>query len=160
MRKMGDTAFQALLDAACAEGHVFISEGSFSHPRAGKEARRREEQEAERLFGMLKEAGGAPPTTSELIAATGTGPSLAHRALGILEKQGRIRRVNRNFCFTVEALTELETKVREHLRANGNASVTELKDAMLTSRKYAVPLLEFFDAQGITSRAGDLRRLR
>jgi selenocysteine-specific elongation factor len=38
--------------------------------------------------------------------------------------------------------------------------VAQLKDAMQTSRKYAVPLLEFFDAQGTTKREGDVRRLR
>jgi len=28
------------------------------------------------------------------------------------------------------------------------------------SRKFAIPLLEYFDAQGLTLREGDLRRLR
>ena len=34
------------------------------------------------------------------------------------------------------------------------------RDLVGTSRKYAVPLLEWFDATGITHRAGDMRVLR
>ena len=44
-------------------------------------------------------------------------------------------------------------------RAAGPATATELKEAMGTSRKYASPLLEHFDAQGVTRRDGDVRRL-
>jgi selenocysteine-specific elongation factor len=119
-----------------------------------------EEQAATRLLGLLEQAGTAPPSIPELVAATGADPSLAHRALGTLEKQGRVKRVNKDFCFTVEALTALESKVQEHLHASSSATVAQLKDAMQTSRKYAVPLLEFFDAQGMTKREGDVRRLR
>jgi selenocysteine-specific elongation factor len=35
--------------------------------------------------------------------------------------------------------------------------VSEFKDAAKTSRKYAVPLLEYFDRKGITRRQGDFR---
>ena len=34
-----------------------------------------------------------------------------------------------------------------------------LKDAMGTSRKFAMPLLEYFDARGFTVRVGDVRVL-
>lgn len=160
MRRMGDAAFQALLDTARDEGRALILEGYVSHPRVGGDAKRLEEQEGEKLFGLLEEAGTTPPTISELIVAAAVDSSLAHRALGALEKQGLIQRINKDFCFTVKALADLEAKVREHLRVNDSASVTELKDAMQTSRKYAVSLLEFFDAQGVTRRDGDVRRLR
>ena len=45
------------------------------------------------------------------------------------------------------------------LRAQGGATAAELRDAMGTTRKYAIPLLEHFDAQGVTRRDGDLRVL-
>jgi selenocysteine-specific elongation factor len=34
------------------------------------------------------------------------------------------------------------------------------RDLIGTSRKYAVPLLEWFDAHGVTIRSGDYRTLR
>ena len=34
----------------------------------------------------------------------------------------------------------------------------DFKDMAGVSRKYAVPLLEYFDRRGITARAGDVRK--
>ena len=45
------------------------------------------------------------------------------------------------------------------LRAQEGATAAELRDAMGTTRKYAIPLLEHFDAQGVTRRDGDARTL-
>lgn len=43
---------------------------------------------------------------------------------------------------------------------SGGATMSQLKDAFGTSRKYALPLLEHLDSIGFTIRDGDLRRLR
>lgn len=50
--------------------------------------------------------------------------------------------------------------VREHLRAHGNASVSELKQLLGTSRRVMVPLVEKLDRDGITRRVGDQRELK
>lgn len=94
----------------------------------------------------------------ELVAASGLDASLVHRVLGGLEKQGLVRRVGADFYFDAAALAAFEQAVRARLSA-GPATAAELKDAMGTSRKYAIPLLEYFDAQGITRREGDTRVL-
>jgi selenocysteine-specific elongation factor len=39
-------------------------------------------------------------------------------------------------------------------------TVSDVRAALGTSRKYAVPLLEYLDAQGVTRRAGDVRVAR
>ena len=49
-----------------------------------------------------------------------------------------------------------EQAVRARL-VDGPATAAELKDAMGTSRKYAIPLLEYFDSQAVTRREGDTR---
>jgi selenocysteine-specific elongation factor len=157
---MVDAAFLALLDEAHRRGRVLMADGYVSHPKAGAGARAAEEQEAERLWAVLAGAGGAPPSLSELAAASSADTSLFHRALNLLEKQGHIRKVSKDFCFAAEAIEGFKAAVINQLKASGSASVSDLKEAMQTSRKYAVPLLEYFDAQGLTCRSGDMRRLR
>ena len=39
-------------------------------------------------------------------------------------------------------------------------TASEFRDLLGTSRKYAVPLLEWLDAHGVTIRNGDYRMLR
>ena len=46
------------------------------------------------------------------------------------------------------------------LTADGRATMANVRDAFGTSRKYALPLMEYFDGIGLTQRDGDLRRLR
>jgi selenocysteine-specific elongation factor len=51
-------------------------------------------------------------------------------------------------------------RVDTFITANGKMTMAEFRDLLETSRKYAVPLLEWFDARGITVRSGDYRMLR
>lgn len=156
--RLDASCFDALLDDAVARGAAVLSGGEASHPKAGAGARKLEEQAAEKLYAVLSAAGGTPPTVSDLIASSGLDSSLAYRVLGGLEKQGRVRRVGQDFFFDEAALPDFEQAVRDRL-ATGSASAAELKDAMGTSRKYAIPLLEYFDSRGVTRREDDMRVL-
>lgn len=150
--------FDALLAYAVTQGAAVLQGGEVSHPRAGAGARVLEEQAAEKLHATLVASASTPPTLSELVAAGTLDSSLAFRALGILVKQGRARRVGQDFYFDATAFASLEAAVRTRL-SESPATAAELRDAMNVSRKYAIPLLEYFDAQGITRRDGDLRVL-
>jgi selenocysteine-specific elongation factor len=57
-------------------------------------------------------------------------------------------------------IAEVRARVEGALRKEGTMTMARFRDLIGTSRKYAVPLLEWFDATGITIRSGDLRMLR
>jgi len=57
-------------------------------------------------------------------------------------------------------LDEIRGKLEAALRRDREIAMSGFRDLIGTSRKYAVPLLEFFDATGVTIRAGDLRVLK
>ena len=138
-----------LLDALCEGDEAAVAHAAFALTAAPVTA-------AEQLRETLAAAAGAPPSTGELIASSGLDSSLVHRALGSLEKQGLVRRIGADFYFDVSALAAFEQAVRARL-VDGPATAAELKDAMGTSRKYAIPLLEYFDSQAVTRREGDTR---
>nr|MDQ3007475.1 SelB C-terminal domain-containing protein [Chloroflexota bacterium] len=50
-------------------------------------------------------------------------------------------------------------KIREKLTENGRITLAEVRDLFNTSRKYAQALMEHLDANGITRRDGDFRKL-
>lgn len=150
--------FDAVLADAVAHGKAVIDGGEVSHPTAGAGARKLDEQAAQHLGDALAQAGQTPPTIADLIAQSGIDQSRAYRALGALEKAGAATKVNKEYYFSSDALSALEQACRSRL-ASGAASAAELRDAMGTSRKYAIPLLEYFDGKGITRREGDLRTL-
>jgi selenocysteine-specific elongation factor len=57
-------------------------------------------------------------------------------------------------------LSAIRARLEAELRARKEVTVAEFRDALGTSRKYALPLLEWFDATGVTVRRGDKRLLR
>lgn len=61
------------------------------------------------------------------------------------------------FYFTRVALEDAETALVRHLKERGEVSVAEVRELWQTSRKYAVPLLEYFDQKHVTRRQGDKR---
>jgi len=59
--------------------------------------------------------------------------------------------------------TQLERaheRIDTFITERGKMTMAEFRDLLGTSRKYAVPLLEWFDGRGITVRSGDYRMLR
>jgi len=57
-------------------------------------------------------------------------------------------------------VADVRGKLEAHLRKEKQITMAQFRDIVGTSRKFAVPLLEFFDATGVTVRSGDLRMLR
>jgi selenocysteine-specific elongation factor len=108
----------------------------------------------EDLGRLLAAIGGehepTPPTVKELVAA-GFDPSLIDAA----GRAGVVARISPELVVAPAVIARAEAIVRE--RAAEGCTVSQLREALATSRKYAVPLAEWMDAQGITRRVGDLR---
>ncbi|HEY0403832.1 MAG TPA: selenocysteine-specific translation elongation factor [Blastococcus sp.] len=57
-------------------------------------------------------------------------------------------------------ITEIRNRLELAIRRDGPITMARFRDAVGTTRKYAVPLMEWFDATGVTVRDGDVRALR
>lgn len=151
--------FEAILKEALAQQKVVIQDGKISHPKASAGARNLEAQAAQTLGSILSSYGATPPALSALFDEAGLDATKGSQALLALEKQGKAQRVSKTLCFSQDALDELWLRTKTYLKEYGSGSAAELKEAMGTSRKYAIPLLEYFDSQKMTVRQQDLRTL-
>jgi selenocysteine-specific elongation factor len=50
--------------------------------------------------------------------------------------------------------------LHEEFSEKGDITPAMFRDRFGTSRKYTIPLLEYFDREGVTVRIGDARRLK
>ncbi len=57
-------------------------------------------------------------------------------------------------------IDKIHGMIEAFITAHERMTMAEFRDLIGTSRKYAVPLLEWFDGRGITVRSGDYRMLR
>jgi selenocysteine-specific elongation factor len=150
-RALGDA-----LDAMVAGG-VLEARGKHAVALPGWSPRLTAAQAAavDRVLARLAEAPLSPPRTADLEA-----DGLDGSVRSYIEEQGLATRVAPDLLMLPEALRDAEARLRQHLSANGATTVADARDVLASSRKTVVPLLEYFDAKGITRREGDRRTLR
>jgi selenocysteine-specific elongation factor len=105
-------------------------------------------------------AGYQPPRVEELFDRLNIGKGHDKALLQVLLDQGRAVRLKENVVFHRSNLAQAESLLVQYLRDHREITPIEFKDLLGVSRKYAIPLLEYFDSQKITMRVGDKRILR
>ncbi len=141
---------EALIDADVADGTV-VRTASALRLTSHVVTLDRRSADIERLLGAVGgEHETTPPTVRDL-QTQGIGRDVLDAAV----REGLVIRVSPELVFAPEVIARAEDVVREAGAAG--ITVSAFREALGTSRKYAIPLLEWFDTRGITRRDGDLR---
>ena len=114
----------------------------------------------EKIIKTYSDSGLQPPYFKELGKQLTADPSRARDVLNLLVQEGRLVKVKEDLYFDADAVTRLKQRLVEFLMVNGEISTPQFKEMTAASRKYVIPLIEFFDAQNFTIRIGDIRKLR
>jgi selenocysteine-specific elongation factor len=80
--------------------------------------------------------------------------------LGVMVKDGVLIKVKEDLYFHKKAMEDLKSALVAFLKEKGEISTPEFKDMTGASRKYTIPLIEYFDKSQLTVRVGDNRVLR
>jgi selenocysteine-specific elongation factor len=113
-----------------------------------------------RIVDAIKRGGTQPPVREELPALFGISEKDAKDLLKLLADEGRTVRVNDSLHLDREVLEKVRGELKKHLEEKKEITMAEFRDLAKTSRKFAVPLMEYFDSQKLTQRVGDKRVLR
>jgi selenocysteine-specific elongation factor len=149
-----DESFDALIADLCKVDFV----------RAGAEIRRRAHSPAlptglQAAGTKLRAALGAkpfdPPSRSHLIS-----DAASQQALRFLVHTGEAIELSEDVVMTAENVARAAALIRQFIRTHGPATVSDLRQALGSSRRVVVPLLERLDRDGVTSRQGEKRVLR
>jgi selenocysteine-specific elongation factor len=153
--------YQALLARLAAAGELTLDADLVRRKGFSPEvAESRRADLLGRLGRTLDKAGLGPPSPRELAAAVGAEAGAVLEALGILVRRGQVVRVKADLYFGKGAVDGLRDRLRAFLVERGQISAQEWKALVGASRKYAIPLAEHFDAEKVTLRVGEMRRLR
>ncbi len=113
-----------------------------------------------KLEGHYRQTGLTPPSVKEVTELVKVAPSRVQELIKLLVSQGRLVKVKEEMYFHREAIAALKEKLVGYLRANKEINMPQFKELTQISRKYSIPLMEYFDASKVTVRIGELRRLR
>ncbi|HEX8338750.1 MAG TPA: SelB C-terminal domain-containing protein, partial [Pyrinomonadaceae bacterium] len=116
----------------------------------------------DRLEAAYRDAALEAPTLEDAFArAGGPGARREHlrKLLQLLLDAGALVRVKEDLLFHRDALGRLTGALRDYAARTPDRliDVAAFKELSGVSRKYAIPLLEYFDRERVTRRAGDKR---
>lgn len=111
------------------------------------------------ILNQLDLEGFTSSTLAQLSLKTGNSKEKLMQVLNVAEQQGKLLRIDGKLMFTQKNFIILREKVNQFFSNHPEMSVSEFKELAHTSRKYAVPLLEYFDKKKITYREGNIRKL-
>jgi len=153
---MDQKGFQTVLSAMSSGGEIATAEATVKLPGHVQTLSEKEEQLAKSIVEDYRQAGVNPPFLPDLEQRYG---AVARDITALLTERGELVRITPDLLFHREAMERAESGLRKYLSEHGQMTVAEFRDVIGSSRKYVVPLLEYFDDSKVTRRAGDLRTL-
>ena len=113
-----------------------------------------QQQKIDTLLKDFSAQPTTPPSVKESQSAIG------EELVTVLVQTGQLIQLGEDVLLQPDVLEEMQAAVIEIIQQNGSITLAELRDRFNTSRKYAVAVLEYLDATGVTARKGDGRVLR
>ena len=158
--KLDETGFEKLENRLIAENQL-VKEGNLIRLASHEIQFSQEEEDAkETLEKRFLAAGINTPTLNELNTSLPEyTPQVIESTFFALLNLGRFVKIADNFFIHETVFEETRELLITYLRENDIITVAEFRETAQTSRKYAVPFLEYCDSQNLTVRDGNVRRL-
>ncbi len=120
-----------------------------------------DEQEVRKKFlKTYQESGLTPPFFRTICQDLEVDQKVARGVLQILIDEKRIVKTKDDLYFDAKAIKDIEAELVAFLQTSGEITTPQFKDMAGISRKYIIPLIEYFDTINLTIRVGDTRQLR
>lgn len=148
---------ERIVAALAAEGRLRVVGNEFGHPEHSARLNARQRELLDRVEAELEREKINVPGGREVAQALGVPVQAVEEILRVGLDCGELVRVGEGIVFTRGQIEALAAEARAFGRP---FSAAEFRDRLGTTRKYAIPVLEYFDAIRITDRVGDNRVAR
>jgi len=126
-------------------------------PGAAAEPDSDAEKAIQKVMGILEDNPLAPPGLKEIQEAIADSRYEPAEIIAYLEESGQVVKIAEGVYYSRSGLEQAWNKLNEHFNDKKELSLAEARDIWETSRKYTLPLLEYFDRIKYTKRIGDNR---
>lgn len=160
--KDSDNVFQYLISQLVENNHIKIENSivRLSDFDPFQSLSCNEKKISNEILEKFKSGGLKPPELDEVIGRD----SVRERVFHLLKESGELipvnnRDINRTIVFHRTAISKLISKLEQVYADSQTFTVADVRKLVDTSRKFAIPLLEYLDSERITIRVGDKRKL-
>lgn len=113
-----------------------------------------------KIESMLHSGGMEPPTVKEMCDAVGCSEKVLLEHVNFLVKEGRVAKIRSDMFYEPQSLLLIKEKLVDYIKEKGEITPPEFREITNLSRKFMIPLMEYFDSEKVTIRVGDKRVLR
>jgi selenocysteine-specific elongation factor len=152
--------FDALLALLLSEKMLVEKKHRLALPEHRETFSEDEQTLLQNIESLFKAQPFNPPSGEAVVQKTSANPDEVQRTLRILIEQEQLIRVDKDLLFHREAVEEARRILISYIHAEGGLESVKFKYLLDTSRKFAIPLLDYFDRIGVTRRVGYTRYLR
>lgn len=157
-RYLGDSA---LLDAVLKQmqkaKRVRLSPRGIALEGCGPKLSQNERKLLVQLIETYRGAGMQSPTVKECQRQATKNQQSVPQLISLAEADGDLVQITAEYYLHAEVDRELQEKLRQTFSAGQGATLSQIREALHTTRKYAVPYCEYLDRIGFTRREGDVR---
>jgi len=111
------------------------------------------------LIQKYRNAGFQPPTLKELEADEPKHQKSIRPLVALAASDGELVEFGENLLMHAEVEQQLRDKLRAAFQDADELTISEIRELLGTTRKFAVPMCAYLDRMGVTVRDGDVRRL-
>ena len=150
-------ALEAVLEELGRTGDLRRSpEGAVAWKGHAAEMPAADRERADRVLAELLRGKGKPPEEGELCGILGWPAPVTRKVLTVLETRKEVVRAQA-LWFHAGWVEEAKRTLTALAKAKGGFTASEAREALGTTRKFIIPLLEALDDRGFTRRNGDKR---
>lgn len=152
--------FRLLIEHLLAEA-ALVRRGNLVHlPQHAVSLGGADSELARRVAAAIAAGGLMPPIVKDLAEQLKVDAKKVATVAAVLVERGELVRVAADLYYSRTTLEEIEARLRDLLAREGEVTAAGFRDLISASRKYCIPLLDYFDRAAVTIRVGDVRRLR
>jgi selenocysteine-specific elongation factor len=141
-------------------GRVEVTKQGLTLAGQGPRLSRGERQFFEQLVKTFETAGISSPGLAECAARAGANKKVVPQLLNLAVASGALVAIAPDYWLHAAVEEHARRTIAGALAAHGALTVSQIRELLGTTRKYAVPLCEYWDKVGFTLRRDDQRVLR
>lgn len=158
LRDLDGAAADRVIDVLAQQGFAHKSNNVFALPGVHISFSSKQKDTLDKLISLYKDAGFSPPERKPLLDQHSRNKDMP-KVLDYLIDAGHLIPVDSELFFPSDRMQEAQRLFQQIQATMGEVKLSDFRDAINASRKYALAILEYWDLRGNTKKTEDGRVL-
>ena len=152
--------FDALLGSMSRAGRIELTQRGVALADYRPQLSNNERKLLDEILQTYRAAEFRPPSVEQVKAGAAKNQAAVPELIELAAEEGRLVKVSRDFYLHADVESRMRELLATRLSGGKGLTVSEIREVLSTTRKYAVPFCEYLDQIGVTQRQGDVRVLK